>query len=94
MDVNFARRNEKIEATTCVYWSIGKCNRNPCRFMHKEIPSPHISYKSVNFTYRYNGKMSHPFSKNISKYNSETTLVQNSGDRGDGTNIVKVSKKS
>jgi len=94
MEVKFATMNEKIEGTTCVYWRAGRCNRNPCKFMHKEIPSPHISYKSVNATYRYNGKRSDPSSKNISKYNSKTTFVQNSEDKGDGTNVVKVSKKS
>jgi len=51
--------NEKIDGTTCIYWRAEKCNKNPCRFMHNEIPSPHISYKCVNATYRYNWERSH-----------------------------------
>ncbi|RDX72956.1 Pentatricopeptide repeat-containing protein, mitochondrial, partial [Mucuna pruriens] len=32
---------EMSETTpTCVYWLAGTCNRNPCRFLHTEIPSP------------------------------------------------------
>ncbi|KAF2290427.1 hypothetical protein GH714_012991 [Hevea brasiliensis] len=26
----------------CRYWMMGKCNRNPCRFMHRELPPPNV----------------------------------------------------
>jgi len=51
MDIKFARMNGKIEVITCVYWCTGKYNRNPYKFMYKEICLPHISYKSVNATH-------------------------------------------
>ena len=40
MDTKFARRTERIGRTTCSYRRAGKCNRNPCRFLHIETPSP------------------------------------------------------
>lgn len=32
-------RTERVIGTTCVYWLQGRCNRNPCRFLHSETPS-------------------------------------------------------
>lgn len=26
----------------CHFWMLGKCNRNPCRFMHRELPHPNV----------------------------------------------------
>ncbi|MED6145328.1 hypothetical protein PIB30_024081 [Stylosanthes scabra] len=42
MDIKAARRTERFgaRATTCVYWQAGKCNRNPCNFLHRETPIP------------------------------------------------------
>ncbi|KAI5421534.1 hypothetical protein KIW84_045092 [Lathyrus oleraceus] len=41
MDVKVKRlnRTERVIGTTCVYWLQGRCNRNPCRFLHSETPS-------------------------------------------------------
>jgi len=35
MDVKFRRMDEEIGETTSVY--VGRCNRNPCKFMNREI---------------------------------------------------------
>lgn len=41
MDVKVARssRTEQVIGKTCVYWLAGKCNRNPCRFLHSAAPA-------------------------------------------------------
>ncbi|XP_011092061.1 zinc finger CCCH domain-containing protein 48-like isoform X1 [Sesamum indicum] len=29
-----------VKTQVCTYWLAGRCNRNPCRFMHRESPPP------------------------------------------------------
>ena len=79
--------DEEIGGTTSVY--VGRWNRNPCKFMNRETLSQHTFYHSVNAKSRY-----YTSSKIISKYNPNKTLVGTNGDKEDGTNIVKVFKKS
>ncbi|TKY56448.1 Zinc finger CCCH domain-containing protein 48 [Spatholobus suberectus] len=93
MDVKFARRTERIGGTTCVYWLAGRCNRNPCRFLHRECQ--YTAYHNANTAYRY-GKKPHSSSENApecNSYNLKTALVRKGGDRGDETSIPKASKK-
>ncbi|XP_051116673.1 zinc finger CCCH domain-containing protein 48-like [Andrographis paniculata] len=55
MEVKAARRvpvfdrvgSQPARNEVCTFWLAGKCNRNPCRFMHRESPPPQ------------SGKMSH-----------------------------------
>ncbi|KAL2317512.1 hypothetical protein Fmac_031388 [Flemingia macrophylla] len=93
MDVKFANRNKRIGRTTCSYWLAGRCNRNPCRFLHCGTPLPHTAYHHVNIANRY-GKKPHSSSENPPKYNKKTMVVRKSGDRGDGISAAKASKKS
>ncbi|KAK7385515.1 hypothetical protein VNO78_31237 [Psophocarpus tetragonolobus] len=92
MDVKSARRSEQIVGITCVYWRAGRCNRNPCRFLHREIssPSPHTAYHNVNASYRY-GKKLHSSSENMPNHNAKTALVKKSGDRKIDANVSKKS---
>ncbi|XP_058759771.1 zinc finger CCCH domain-containing protein 48-like [Vicia villosa] len=39
MKVKRFNRTERVIGTTCIYWLQGRCNRNPCRFLHSETPS-------------------------------------------------------
>ncbi|CAK8539209.1 unnamed protein product [Lathyrus sativus] len=32
-------RTERVIGTTCIFWLQGRCNRNPCKFLHSETPS-------------------------------------------------------
>lgn len=91
MDVKFARRNERIGGTTCVYWLAGRCNRNPCRFLHSGTPSPHTTCHNPNTAHRY-GKRPHSSSENTPRYDKKSVLVRKSEDR-DGTSVAKASKK-
>jgi len=90
MDAKSVKMNKEIYGKTCIYWRAGRCNRNPCKFMHAETPSTHTSYPGINAKSKICGKKHHSSYKIISK--SKKTLVQKSEDR-DGTNVV-VSKKS
>ncbi|XP_027922329.1 zinc finger CCCH domain-containing protein 48-like [Vigna unguiculata] len=90
MDTKSVKMNKEIYGKTCIYWRAGRCNRNPCKFMHAETPSTHTSYLGINAKSKICGKKHHSSYKIISK--SKKTLVQKSEDR-DGTNVV-VSKKS
>ncbi|KAK4418709.1 Zinc finger CCCH domain-containing protein 17 [Sesamum alatum] len=31
---------QRVKTQVCTYWLAGRCNRNPCRFMHRESPPP------------------------------------------------------
>ncbi|KAG8391741.1 hypothetical protein BUALT_Bualt01G0218600 [Buddleja alternifolia] len=35
-----AYRGQPAKNQVCIYWLAGRCNRNPCRFMHRESPPP------------------------------------------------------
>ncbi|RDX80194.1 hypothetical protein CR513_39286, partial [Mucuna pruriens] len=83
MDVKYARRTEGSVGITCVYWLNGKCNRNPCRFLHSKTPSPHTAYKC--------GKNAGSSSQDTFKYNTKAALVTKSED---GRHVIKASKKS
>ncbi|KAL5158459.1 Zinc finger CCCH domain-containing protein 48 [Glycine soja] len=93
MDTKFARRTERIGRTTCSYWRAGKCNRNPCRFLHIETPSPPAACGYGNTAYSY-GKKPHSSSENTPKYGSKKALLRDNGDRGDATRVAKAFKKS
>ncbi|KDP27447.1 hypothetical protein JCGZ_19808 [Jatropha curcas] len=34
----------------CHFWKVGKCNRNPCRFMHRESPPPKVYHRTPKQT--------------------------------------------
>lgn len=34
----------------CHFWKVGKCNRNPCRFMHRESPPPSVYHRTPKQT--------------------------------------------
>ncbi|XP_061350604.1 zinc finger CCCH domain-containing protein 48-like [Gastrolobium bilobum] len=53
MAMKGARRTEGTVGTTCAYWLAGRCNRNPCRFLHRETPLPSAPYYNA---YRYQRK--------------------------------------
>ncbi|KAI3444630.1 hypothetical protein Pfo_001295 [Paulownia fortunei] len=48
MEVRAARKvsiidrlgGQPVKNKVCTYWLAGRCNRNPCRFMHRESPPP------------------------------------------------------
>ncbi|XP_051122111.1 zinc finger CCCH domain-containing protein 17-like [Andrographis paniculata] len=54
MDVKAARRvpifnrvgGHPVRNEVCTFWLKGKCNRNPCKFMHRESPPPQSEKKS------------------------------------------------
>ncbi|CAJ1975622.1 unnamed protein product [Sphenostylis stenocarpa] len=87
MDGKFARRSERIGGTTCVFWLAGRCNRNPCRFLHTETPSPHTT-ASVNANTSY----THSSSETTPTCNPNATLVAKNRVRGGDTTVSKASK--
>ncbi|KAJ1400989.1 Zinc finger, CCCH-type [Sesbania bispinosa] len=94
MDMRVARRSrtERI-GTTCVYWLAGRCNRNPCRFLHEETTLPSTSYHNAYTAHPYQRKRLSSSENTIPKYNSKTVLIRKSADRGDGTRVTEASKK-
>ncbi|WVZ19982.1 hypothetical protein V8G54_007304, partial [Vigna mungo] len=93
MDAKSIRMDKDISGKTCIYWKVGRCNRNPCKFRHAETPSPHTSYPGINVKSKICGKKRHSSYKIVSKDKLNKTLVQNNGEKEDQTNVVKVSKK-
>ncbi|KAK7385510.1 hypothetical protein VNO78_31232 [Psophocarpus tetragonolobus] len=94
MDVKFARRNERVGGRTCVFWQAGRCNRNPCRFLHRETPSPlPRTTDSIVNTRQGHGEKPHSSSVNTPKYNSKTALTRKNGNIEDETSAAKPSNK-
>ncbi|XP_027337785.1 zinc finger CCCH domain-containing protein 17-like [Abrus precatorius] len=94
MDIKVAKRTERFGGTTCVYWRAGKCNRNPCRFLHGNSPLPSTAYhdaKRPNTAYPYSRRPH--LSEKTSKCNSKTVLIRKSTDKEDGTSVAKTSQK-
>ncbi|XP_061341186.1 zinc finger CCCH domain-containing protein 48-like isoform X2 [Gastrolobium bilobum] len=91
MALKLARRTERISGTTCVYWLAGRCNRNPCRFLHSETPSPSTVYYNDNTDYSYPKKPKYN-SNTTPNYDSKAELIRKSED-GDGTSIPEASQK-
>lgn len=99
MDIKPTRRNERFGGTTCAYWLAGRCNRNPCRFLHRETPSPSVPtyYNNANNAYRHTRKPYSSAEMTTPKYNSKTILVRKTrktGGEGDGTIVTKAFEKS
>ncbi|XP_020218364.1 zinc finger CCCH domain-containing protein 17 [Cajanus cajan] len=75
---NVVRRTKEIQShrgrtTPCAYWLAGRCNRNPCKFLHTS--PPHTTYHYANNPYTYTRK---PHSSSHS--NSKTALTKNNRD--------------
>ncbi|XP_020969935.1 zinc finger CCCH domain-containing protein 48 isoform X1 [Arachis ipaensis] len=85
MDIKAARRTERFgaRAITCVYWQAGKCNRNPCSFLHRETPiPPNTGYCNGKSTYSHKCmKKPHSSANNKSspKHNSKNVFIRKMG---------------
>ncbi|XP_061344110.1 zinc finger CCCH domain-containing protein 48-like [Gastrolobium bilobum] len=92
MDMKVARRTERTVGTTCAYWLAGRCNRNPCRFLHGEtpVPVPSAPYYKAKNAYCYM-KPNSSYEK-IPRYKSRRVYVRNNDDGGDGTNVTVASQ--
>ncbi|KAK7292576.1 hypothetical protein RJT34_15427 [Clitoria ternatea] len=104
MEIKVPRRSDcptTKTAKTCVYWLAGRCNRNPCRFLHRVTPSTHTAhqdvkpagYQNIKSAYQYTRKP-HPSS---SSYSEDTLKINNvvtkkNGDQSCVAN-VKASQK-
>nr|KYP39492.1 Zinc finger CCCH domain-containing protein 17 [Cajanus cajan] len=90
MGVSVARRAKQIQThrgrtSPCAYWLAGRCNRNPCKFLHTS--QPHTTYHYANTPYTYT-RNSHSSSHSNSK---KEALTRNNRDE---TSIVKPPRKS
>ena len=73
-----------IKAANCVYKLAGRCNRNLCRFLHRETPSPSNAYYNANTAYKYTRKL-YSSDENTNKKphsSGEKTTKYNSGSTG------------
>ena len=71
------------KGAVCRYWLQGRCNRNPCRFVHGEVPQP------TNHTYHWNA---HPYQQtsnqpsHAARPNSKKSSALTSGGGGTTNN--------
>lgn len=71
------------KGAVCKYWLQGRCNRNPCKFVHGEVP------KSMKYTYQRTMHAHYQTSKQLShggRPNSKRSSVGTT-NKGDGTLI-------
>ncbi|KAK3022833.1 hypothetical protein RJ639_046653 [Escallonia herrerae] len=84
--VSVYKRTEKgqfVKNVVCSYWVAGRCNRNPCRFVHSESPppqpkkSPRLASEDYRYGYRPSTIVRYP------KYNGQKNApVERAGSRG------------
>ena len=53
MAIKSVRRAERINGETCAYWLAGRCNRNPCRFLHGGVPVPSTTHHYATTAHHY-----------------------------------------
>ena len=89
------RRTEHFSGTpTCKYWLAGRCNRNPCRFLHSVTlsPSPSTAYHNANTTYKYTRKP-HSSAEKTTKHDSKAVSVKKTGGVEDEKTLAKAPQK-
>ncbi|KZV58504.1 zinc finger CCCH domain-containing protein 17-like [Dorcoceras hygrometricum] len=63
----------------CSFWLAGKCNRNPCRFMHRESPPPQPMHYRKSATFDGLGEKPHKMTwKNPNYYSAKKGTVSSS----------------
>ncbi|CAJ2657594.1 unnamed protein product [Trifolium pratense] len=86
----WTRTNRGSIPTTCYYWLQGRCNRNPCRFLHREpLLRPSTVSHSVGNTVSCNAR------KRCSSSDSENSLPKRKlkatvWNRNSGDSIGKI----
>ncbi|XP_004510869.1 zinc finger CCCH domain-containing protein 17-like [Cicer arietinum] len=97
MDMKVAKNisTQRVIPKPCHYWLAGRCNRNPCRFLHEATPHTFTASCNVNAGYHSSRKRhsSSESEKPLPKRNSKTVLIRKSGDGGDRTPVAEASQK-
>jgi hypothetical protein len=92
-------RTDGIIPTTCYYWLNGRCNRNPCRFLHSEPPLPSTASRSVSNAVNCNGRKRCSLSESENSLPKCTLKVapvlnRKSGDSIGKTEVVEAAQNS
>ncbi|KAE9597539.1 putative transcription factor C3H family [Lupinus albus] len=107
MDIKSAPRNEqRFGGKQCSYWLAGRCNRNPCRFLHSVTPSTSSPYYTAQYNnkprnaYHYTRKSHSHYSHekpitNHKYYNSKAMIVRETNETcRDEKSVTKQSSQS
>ncbi|OIV93955.1 hypothetical protein TanjilG_21047 [Lupinus angustifolius] len=98
MDIKPVQRNEQhFGRKPCSYWLAGRCNRNPCRFLHSVTPSSSSyytpQYNKPKNAYRYTRNPHSHYSDEKTttnpKYNSKAVTVRETNKTGDEKSVTK-----
>ncbi|CAL0327772.1 unnamed protein product [Lupinus luteus] len=75
MDIKSTWRNEeRFGRNSCSYWLAGRCDRNPCRFLHSVTPSTSSSY----YTSQYNKpNNAYPYTRKPHSHYSDEKMLSN-----------------
>ncbi|XP_045806478.1 zinc finger CCCH domain-containing protein 48-like [Trifolium pratense] len=91
MVTKWTRIDRRIIPTTCYYWLNGRCNRNPCRFLHSKPP---IVTKTVNCNGGRKRCSESESEENSLTKRAATVWIRNSGDCISKTPLVEPSQTS
>ncbi|CAL0335227.1 unnamed protein product [Lupinus luteus] len=105
MDIKIVQRTEqRFGGKPCSYWLAGRCNRNPCRFLHSVTPSTSTSsyhtsqHSKPNTSYKYTRKphshYTHEKTPMKPRYNSKTVTLRETCETGDDKNVTKKPSQS
>ncbi|WJX92793.1 hypothetical protein P8452_74385 [Trifolium repens] len=64
-------KTERNIPTTCIYWLAGRCNRNPCRFLHSQTPSSCNAAANAGYNSRKRHSSSYGVLHNETSYNAK-----------------------
>lgn len=93
-------RNHQPKAAVCKYWLEGRCNRNPCKFLHPQSSKPSKyswknpnSFKSENSPPIENAQVTVLKNQNQSKSNPKTQQKSTKENLGQSKSIPKIEQK-
>ncbi|KAL0449580.1 UNVERIFIED_CONTAM: Zinc finger CCCH domain-containing protein 48 [Sesamum latifolium] len=73
---------QPVKTQVCTYWLAGRCNRNPCRFMHRESPPPQSRETKLAPPKDVRGMQSRKMTWRSPNYNNPETATLSSNKGG------------
>ena len=91
MAMKSVRRAERTNGETCTYWLAGRCNRNPCGFLHGGVPLPSRTHHYATTAHHYSKQPRQSTLEKTPLCNSKKVAVSTSGR---GASTAKSTQKS
>ncbi|KAL0454910.1 UNVERIFIED_CONTAM: Zinc finger CCCH domain-containing protein 17 [Sesamum latifolium] len=85
---------QPVKTQVCTYWLAGRCNRNPCRFMHRESPPPQSRETKLAPPKDVRGMQSRKMTWRSPNYNNPETATLSSNKACTAVAVVRAAIRS